>query len=68
MAIMLCMVKNIPTKNVKGSHVSFQYLKTINTLSIVYYNVTAGMSKTDDGLCNVDTTTISNYLLLLPEL
>ena len=34
---------------------------------MVYHNV-VDMSKTDDGLCNVDTTTISKCLLLLPEL
>ena len=62
------MVKDITTKNVQGFPVSFQYLKIINTLSMVYHNVVVDMSKTDDRLCNVDTTTISNYLLLLPEL
>ena len=60
------MVKNITTKNVQGFHVSFQYVKTINTVSLIYHNVVDDVSKTNDGLCNGDTTTISNYLLLLP--
>ena len=39
-----------------------------NTRPKCHYNDVIDMSKTDDELCHVDTTAISNYVLLLLEL
>ena len=35
---------------------------------MVYHNGVIAMSKTEEEFCKVDTTVISNYVLLLPEL
>ena len=61
------MVKNVSTNKVEGFPISFQY-KKIDTLAMVYHSVVIDMSKTEEELCKVDTTAISSYVLLLPEL
>ena len=35
---------------------------------MVYHSVVIDMSKTEEELCKVDTTVVSSYVLLLPEL
>ena len=56
------------SKKVEGFPISFQYQKSIDSLSMVYHTIIIDMSKREDELCNIDTTSISNYVLLLPEL
>ena len=61
-------VRNMYSKKVEGFPISFQYQKSIDSLSMVYHAIIIDMSKKEDELCNIDTTSISNYVLLLPEL
>ena len=61
-------VRNMYSKKVEGFPISFQYQKSIDSLSMVYHTIIIDMSKKEDELCNIDTTSISNYVLLLPEL
>ena len=61
------LVMNLSTKRVDCFPIQFQYQKTADTISMVYHNDVIDMSKADE-LCNVYIATISNYVLLLPEL